>query len=66
LQFCQDHPAVFEAQLHLINIKWQMGQFAEAKHLYHECLNQNASSAKQIFEINPKLLDDTDFLYLAD
>jgi hypothetical protein len=43
-----------------------MGQFAEAKHLYQACLNQNASSAKQIFEINPKLLDDTDFLYLAD
>jgi len=66
LQFCQDHPLVFEAQLHLINIKWQLGQFAEAKHLYNECLNKNASSAKQIFEINPKLLDDTDFLYLAD
>jgi hypothetical protein len=43
-----------------------MGQFAEAKHLYNECLQQDAASAKLIFEINPKLLDDTDFLYLAD
>jgi Tfp pilus assembly protein PilF len=66
LEFGNHHPAVFDAKLHLINIKWQMGQFAEAKHLYHECLQQDASSAKQIFEINPKLLDDTDFLYLAD
>ena len=28
--------------------------------------NANSQSAKQIFEINPKLLDDNDFLYLAD
>jgi Tfp pilus assembly protein PilF len=66
LQYRADHPSVFDAQLHLINIKWQMGQFAEAKHLYNQCLNEDATSAKLIFEINPKLLDDNDFLYLAD
>lgn len=66
LQYSAAHPAVFDAQLHLINIKWQMGQYSEAKHLYQVCLAQDATSAKQIFEINPKLLDDNDFLYLAD
>jgi len=65
-KYHQDHPMVFDVQLHLVNIKWQMGQFAEAKHLYQQCLQQNASSAKLIFEINPKLLEDNDFLYLAD
>lgn len=64
--FTEKHPSLFDAQLHLVNVKWQMGQNAEAKHLYNKCLQQNATGAKQIFEINPKLLDDSDFLNLAD
>ena len=43
-----------------------MGQHTEAKHLYRQCLEKDATQAKTIFEINPKLLDDSDFLYLAD
>lgn len=66
LEFSDAQPTVFDAKLHLVNIKWQMGQFAEAKHLYLECLHQDPSSTKQIFEINPKLLEDNDFLFLAD
>ncbi|MFZ9657712.1 MAG: tetratricopeptide repeat protein [Crocinitomicaceae bacterium] len=66
LEFLDKHPRHFQAQLHLINLKWQMGQVHEAKFMYLNCLNQSSAQAKNIFEINPKLLDDSDFLHLTD
>ena len=66
LEFLDKHPQHFQAQLHLINLKWEMGQVQEAKFMYLNCLNQSAAQAKNIFEINPKLLDDSDFLHLTN
>ncbi len=66
LSFLDRHPELLEIKLHLVNVKWQMGQFSEAKHLFQQCMQNDAQRSKQIFEINPKLLDDTDFLFLAD
>ena len=66
LDFLDQHPQNFHAQLHLINLKWEMGQVQEAKFMYLNCLDQSAVQAKNIFEINPKLLDDSDFLHLTN
>lgn len=67
LQKIEAHDVNFSlAQIHLVSIKWKMGQHAEAKHLFAMCLQRDATGAKQIFEINPQLLDDNDFLHLAN
>lgn len=66
LAFESQQPQLLDIKLHLVNVKWQLGQHTEAKHLYRQCLEQDATQSKTIFEINPKLLDDSDFLYFAD
>ncbi|MEN9743096.1 MAG: hypothetical protein RLZZ65_901 [Bacteroidota bacterium] len=66
LEFLDKHPQHFQAKLHLVNLKWMLGQAAEAKHLYMACLEKSTVLSKNIFEINPKLLDDSDFLYLTN
>ena len=49
-----------------VNLQWMLGQRAEAIRLFTDCLEQDSIKAKTIFEINPKLLDDHDFLNLSE
>jgi tetratricopeptide (TPR) repeat protein len=48
-----------------VNLKWMLGQKSQAIELFAKCLQENSTKAKTIFEINPKLLDDQDFLNLS-
>jgi tetratricopeptide (TPR) repeat protein len=49
-----------------VNLQWQLGQRSEAIRLFTHCLEKDSVKAKTIFEINPKLLDDHDFLNLSE
>jgi hypothetical protein len=44
---------------------WILGQRDNAKRLFIDCLEEDEKKAKSIFEINPDLLDDQDFLNLS-
>ena len=48
-----------------VNLYWLRGQKEEALHLFSKCLQENGQKAKSIFDINPNLLDDQDFLNLS-
>jgi hypothetical protein len=48
-----------------VNLRWMLGQKSQAIELFAICLQENSVKAKTIFEINPKLLDDQDFLNLS-
>ena len=43
-----------------------LGQKENAIQLFASCLAENQLKAKSIFEINPGLLDDPDFINLAE
>ena len=49
-----------------VNLQWMLGQRSEAIRLFNNCLEKDSIKAKTIFEINPKLLDDHDFLNLSE
>ncbi len=49
-----------------VNLQWLLGQRIEAMRLFTNCLEKDSVKAKTIFEINPKLLDDHDFLNLSE
>jgi tetratricopeptide (TPR) repeat protein len=65
-EFLSEQPEHGMARVLEVNLQWMLGQRAEAKRLFTRCLESNAIQAKTIFEINPKLLDDSDFLNLAE
>lgn len=48
-----------------VNLYWLRGQREEALHLFSKCLQENDQKAKSIFDINPNLLDDQDFINLS-
>ena len=48
-----------------VNLYWLRGQREEALHLFSKCLQENGQKAKSIFDINPNLLDDQDFINLS-
>lgn len=48
-----------------VNLRWILGQKDLAIKLFSSCLEEDSTRAKTIFEINPKLLDDPDFLNLS-
>jgi tetratricopeptide (TPR) repeat protein len=48
-----------------VNLFWLLGQREEALHLFSKCLKENGNKAKTIFDINPNLLDDQDFLNIS-
>jgi hypothetical protein len=48
-----------------VNLFWLLGQKAEALQLFSKCIQENGTKAKSIFEINPNLLDDQDFLDIS-
>ena len=48
-----------------VNLYWILGQRENAKRLFVDCLQTDEKKAKSIFEINPDLLDDQDFLNLS-
>jgi Tfp pilus assembly protein PilF len=48
-----------------VNLFWLLGQREEALHLFSKCLKVNGNKAKTIFDINPNLLDDQDFLNIS-
>jgi len=48
-----------------VNLYWILGQRDNAKQLFIDCLQKDEKKAKSIFEINPDLLDDQDFLNLS-
>lgn len=49
-----------------VNLRWLMGQRENALRLFMTCLQEDRDLAQTIFEINPRLLDDPDFIALAD
>jgi Tfp pilus assembly protein PilF len=49
-----------------VNLHWILGQKEQAISLFNACLQEDSVKAKTIFEINPKLLDDQDFLNLSE
>ena len=48
-----------------VNLNWMLGQKKHALELFAKCLSNNEINAKQLFEINPALLDDQDFVSLT-
>ena len=48
-----------------VNLYWILGQRDNAKRLFVDCLQEDEKKAKSIFEINPDLLEDQDFLNLS-
>jgi Tfp pilus assembly protein PilF len=48
-----------------VNLRWVLGQRENAIQLFIDCLSEDEKKAKSIFEINPNLLDDQDFLNLS-
>ena len=48
-----------------VNLNWMLGQKKHALELFAKCLSNNETNAKQLFEINPALLDDQDFVSLT-
>ena len=48
-----------------VNLYWILGEKEQAIILFTACLNEYSVKAKTIFEINPELLDDQDFLNLS-
>lgn len=49
-----------------VNLRWLLGQRENALRLFINCLQEDKKLAQTIFEINPRLLDDPDFVSLAD
>ena len=49
-----------------VNLYWILGEKEQAISLFNACLQEDSVKAKTIFEINPKLLDDQDFLNLSE
>jgi tetratricopeptide (TPR) repeat protein len=64
-QFMLDHLNNPIAKVLEVNLRWMLGQKSQAIQLFAACLQENSVKAKTIFEINPKLLDDQDFLNLS-
>ena len=63
-RFSTDHVNPISAVLE-VNLNWLLGQKKFALELFAQCLSNDESKAKQLFEINPALLDDEDFVSLA-
>ena len=49
-----------------VNLNWLLGQKENAIRLFASCVEVNQLKAKSIFEINPSLLDNSDFVNLAE
>ena len=49
-----------------VNLRWMLGERDIAIKLFADCLQENSIKAKTIFEINPNLLDDQDFINLSN
>jgi len=64
-EFMLDHKDNPIASILEVNLRWTLGQKLQAIELFSLCLQENSIKAKTIFEINPKLLDDQDFLNLS-
>ena len=63
--FIGEHKENSIAAILKVNLYWLRGQREEALHLFSKCLQENDKKAKSIFDINPNLLDDQDFLNLS-
>ena len=61
--FTANHLNAISAVLE-VNLNWMIGQKKEALELFTKCLSEDQDKAKQLFEINPSLLDDKDFVTL--
>ena len=48
-----------------VNLRWMLGEKELAMQLFADCLQEDSVRAKTIFEINPNLLDDQDFINLS-
>jgi len=49
-----------------VNLRWLLGQRENALRLFINCLQEDKKLAQTLFEINPRLLDDPDFVSIAD
>ena len=64
-EFMANHMENPIAKVLEVNLRWMLGQKSQAIQLFAQCLQEDSVKAKSIFEINPKLLDDQDFLNLS-
>jgi tetratricopeptide (TPR) repeat protein len=64
-EFMDEHQSNKISSILEINLFWLLGQKAEALQLFSKCIQENGTKAKSIFEINPNLLDDQDFLDIS-
>lgn len=54
------------AQVLHVNVLWLLGRKSEALQLFMTCISQDKKKAKEIFEINPSLLQVQEFVHLAE
>ena len=64
-EFMDEHQSNKISSILEVNLFWLLGQKAEALQLFSKCIQENGTKAKSIFEINPNLLDDQDFLDIS-
>lgn len=48
-----------------VNLLWQLGRKQEALNLFKQCVEEDIDLAKEIFEINPGLLNVQEFVHLT-
>ncbi len=63
--FMEEHHTNKISSVLEVNLFWLIGQKEEALHLFSKCLKEDGSKARSIFEINPNLLDDQDFINIS-
>ena len=64
-EFMDEHHTNKISSILEVNLFWLIGQKEEALHLFSKCIKDNCSKAKSIFDINPNLLDDQDFINIS-
>lgn len=54
------------ANLLKVNVMWLLGRRAESIEMFASCVGQDRKKAKEIFEINPSLLQVQEFVHLTE
>ena len=54
------------ANLLKVNVLWLLGRRAESIEMFASCIGQDRKKAKEIFEINPSLLQVQEFVHLTE
>ena len=57
---------VFTARLMEVFVLYKMGKFGEAIALFQECVMSDKSASREIFDIEPELLNINEFVLLCE